>query len=51
MAKTGDKAATESLKQLLQSTRKELEDERIARTRSEKEVEMIKTRIGELQVS
>lgn len=51
MTKVGDKAATESLKQLLSATRKDLEDERIASNQLKKEIDKLQLRIDELQVS
>lgn len=50
MSKAGDKAATESLKQLLSSTRKDLEDERLTSHHNKNEIEKLRKRIDELQV-
>lgn len=50
MFRAGDKGATDSLKQLLLSARKELEDERTESNRHKNEIDKLKSRIEELQV-
>lgn len=50
MFRAGDKSAIDSLKQLLASVRKELEDERIKCNRHKNEIDKLKLRIEELQV-
>lgn len=50
MFRAGDEAANDSLKQLLASTRKELDDERLSSNRHKIEIDKLKSRIDELQV-
>lgn len=51
MLKVGDQATTDSLRQLLCGTRKELDEERIVSRNLKKEIDRLCTRIEELQVS
>lgn len=50
LSKVGDKAATESLKQLLSVTRKDLDEKGISSNQLKKEIEKLHLRIEELQV-
>lgn len=49
LAKTGDKAAVESLQQLLASSRNDLEQSRLLTNQANKEVDKLRVRIEELQ--
>lgn len=50
MSKVGDRAATESLKQLLSETRKDLDEKEITSNHLKKEIEKLHSRIEELHV-
>lgn len=45
-----DRAATESLKQLLSGTRKELDEERLTSNHLKKEIDKLRSRIEDLHV-
>lgn len=49
MSKVGDRAATESLKELLSGTRKDLDTERFGSVQLKKDIEKLRSRIDELQ--
>lgn len=50
MSKVGDRAETESLRDLLSGTRKDLDAERLKSGHLKKEIEKLRSRIEELQV-
>lgn len=49
LAKTGDKAALESLQQLLANSREDLEQQRVLTSQANKEIVKLRARIEELQ--
>lgn len=51
MSKVGDRAAAESLKQLLSGTRRDLDEERLTSSHHKNEIDDLQSRIEELKVS
>lgn len=50
LAKTGDKAAVDSLQELLSTCRKDLEQSRIASNKQNQEIQKLREKIHEFQV-